>query len=315
MSFALLKKLGIAAGVLLLLLVVYLFRQVPHSTRPFAKAVDQATTIRLMRGDHGVELNKTAGTWWVQEPVAKSDQVPQNSSKWPAANDTIKTLLDGIQAMQLEDLISDRPERQAEFEVDPSSGLRIVMWSTSSGLLVDGMFGKQAPDMAHIYFRYYDKPGVYLARGILPGDLGGVDVNSWRSHQLIDIPEMKIQAITIQGKNFKTELVRTSTDVWTMNGTIVDPAPVNALIGILAHLRCSNFIDPVTYPAITPESLTFGQVIVKSADAAVELNIGPEDLKSKQFPVSTGPDMGLAWLSEPVVHSIQQKPSAFKEKK
>ena len=104
----------------------------------------------------------------------------------------------------------------------PQAEFTLLFSTPPEAQLADGLFGKQAPDMAHIYFRYPDKANVYLVRGVLRGDLGKVEVNSWRSRDLIDIAETKIQAITIEGKGFKTELVRTSTEAWTMNGKAVD---------------------------------------------------------------------------------------------
>ena len=45
-------------------------------------------------------------------------------------------------------------------------------------VLAGGIFGKQAPDFTnHIYFRYPDKPTIYLAHGMVRGELGESDLD------------------------------------------------------------------------------------------------------------------------------------------
>jgi hypothetical protein len=297
MSSSLLKKLGLVSGVLLLLWIVYLYRQVPHARAPFAKAADAAERIVLEQGSGKVELQKQGSAW----KVASS-----SGPLYAADEERVRTLLSGIKDVQVEDEISDRADRAAEFEVDAESGTRVRLVGPSGSQSVEGVFGKQSPDISHIYFRYPDQPNVYLARGIMRGDLGTADVNSWRSRQLMDLPETKIQAITIEGKGYKTELVRMSTDSWTLNGKEVEPGPINILVGTLAHLTASNFIDSAAYPGLTYEGLTYALVLVKGADASFELKIGAEDAKSKQYPVSINKDAGLAWIPEAGVNTILQ---------
>ncbi len=306
MSQAFLKKLGIASGVLILLWIVNLYRQVPHSQRPFAKADAQAERVVLQQGPKKVELLKQGNVWKVASG---------SGSFYAAEENLVKTLLSGLKDVEVEDEISSRADRAAEYEVNLESGTHVSLLGAKEVKGGEGIFGKQAPDFAHIYFRYPDKPNVYLARGIIRGELGNVEVNSWRSRQLIDVPETKIQGITLEGKGFKTELVRTSTDVWTLNGKIIETGPVNALVGTLAHLRFNEFVDPVVYPTLTYEGLTLGRIIIKGGESPIELRIGAEDMKSKRIPVAISKEAGLGWLPESLIQSLQQRPSAFPEKK
>jgi hypothetical protein len=130
----------------------------------------------------------------------------------------------------------------------------------------------------------------------------------------LDIAENKIQGILIAGKGFETDLVRVSTEAWTMGGKPADPAPVNSLIGSLAHLRADDFVDPTAAPGLSYENLTYAEVKVKGSDSSADLRIGAQDPKSKRYPVSTGKDNGLAWVAETTLKAILQKPSAFNTK-
>jgi len=301
MSTSILKKLSAAAGVLVLFFIVYLYRQVPRSQAPFADAEARMERIILAHGAKRVELRKQGNAW----------KVASDGGYFPAEDSQISTLLSGLKAIKIEDEISNRADRAAEYEVTAESGTQVQLFGANETKLAEGLFGKQAPDFAHIYFRYPDKPNVYLASGMIRGELGGIDVNAWRNHQLLDIPETKIQAITIEGEGFTTELVRTSTNVWTMNGKVIDTGLLNALVGTLAHLHVNAFVDPAAYPALSYEGLAYARVTVKGADSSVELRIGALDVKSQQHPVSIGKDNGLAWLPKSIVNSLLQRPSAF----
>ena len=306
MSFALFKKLGFVAAFLLIVWIIYLYRMVPHEKAPFAKASDKTEEIVFSQGSRTLTLRRESGQW----------KVGLASAPFYAADaDLVRPLLSGLEGLQLEDEISDRADRAADYDVTVETGIRVRLLDVRQAGLAEGLFGKQAPDFSHIYFRYADKPNVYLARGLIKGDLGRLDVNYWRSRQLIDIPETKIQNIVIEGKGFKTEFVRVSTDVWTLNGKPIDPASANSLVGALAHLRADDFVDPAADPTFTYDSLTFARVGIKGEGASVELRLGASDAKSKRYPVSVGQDAGLAWLSESSAKAILKKPSDLKAKK
>jgi len=196
MSSAILKKLGIVAILLVLLLLVYFYRQVPHSQSPFSHSQDDTTLVTLTQHARGVQLKKNGATWTVQAISSAGSTVQATSVAWPADNDMVKTLLSGLQTVQLEDVISDRADRQGDFEVDEMHGLHVAAMG-KSGTLSSGVFGKQAPDFTHLYFKFADRPQIYLARGIIRGELGGADSLKGRSHQLMVLPKTAIKEITM----------------------------------------------------------------------------------------------------------------------
>ena len=302
MTFALLKKLAGLAGVLVVVWTVYLYRQVPRRQAPFAGAAKNAEYVLLKQGPNKVELRKNAAHW----------TAGLGGGPFYAADDgQVASLVTALKDVQIEDEISSRADRANDFEVTLESGAFVHISGPKNEKPAEGLFGKQAPDFNHIYFRFPDKPNVYLARGIIRGELGGATVNAWRSRQLMTLPEAKIKTIVMAGKGYKTDLVRTSTDVWTLKGKIIDPAQVNALVGTLAHLRADDFVDPSADPTLTFEGLTYARVVIISEGASVDLHIGAQDLKTKRYPVSTGKESGLAWMSQSTVESLLKKPSAF----
>src|ERR1019366_6859501 len=161
-----------------------------------------------------------------------------------------------------------------DYDVTAASGIAIHLQDAKGSTLAAGLFGKQAPDMVHIYFRYPDKPNVYLGRGVMRGDLGHAEVNYWRDRHLLDIPEMKIQSVRIEGKGFSTEVVKTSTDSWSVNGKAVDPGLADALVGVLAHSQVDEFVDPTADSKVTFEGLTYARITIKGTDASAEVRVG-----------------------------------------
>jgi hypothetical protein len=301
-----LKKLCFAAGVLLFVWVIYVFRQVPHEKKPFAKAADKTDQIIISQGSRALTLRRESGQWKVGLAGAPT---------YAADAELVKPLLTSLGGLQVEDEITDRTDRASDYDVTVDSGIRVRLLDAKQTSLGEGIFGKQAPDFAHIYFRYPDKPDVYLARGLIRGDLGRIEPNYWRSRQLIDIPETKIEAIMIEGKGFKTDLVRTGTDTWTLNGQSADSGFVNALIGTFSHSHLDDFIDPAAYPNLTFDGLAYAHINISATGTAVDLRIGSQDPKTKRYPASIGKVQGMVWLSQGTLDSLLKKPSDLKAKK
>ena len=178
MSSSILKKLAIVTSVLLALLVVYFYRQVPHVRKPFFSATSVTQKITLAQAAQKVELTKSGGSW----SVILSSHTPQ-----PADPGKVKTLLTDLHDFQLEDEISDRPDHYPDYEVDPSSGIQVSLWGAQGKLLATGIIGKQARDFVHSYFRYPNQAQVYLARGLELSDLGKITPNDWRDHVMFNV--------------------------------------------------------------------------------------------------------------------------------
>jgi len=305
MSLETLKKLSVAAAILLLIWMMYVYRQVPHEKTPFAKMADKADQIILSQGSRAVVMRRGAGQWKVGLASAPF---------YAADSELIKPLLSNLNGLQVEDEITDRADRAADYDVTAETGIHVRLLDARQAGLAEGIFGKQAPDFGHIYFRYSDKPNVYLARGLIRGDLGRMELNYWRSRQLFDIPEAKIQSIVIEGKGFTTDLKRVSTDTWTLNGKPADSGFVNALIGTYAHSHVDDFVDTAAYPNLTFEGLTYAHLRVMGTDTSFDLRIGAQDPKTKRYPASAGKDQGLVWLSQATLDSLLKKPAVFKTK-
>jgi len=297
----LIKILLVLVIFLAVFVAIYFYQQVPHGQTPFLKAVDRSETMTLMQGSQQVHLRKANKSW----------EVSASQGPWYTADpEKVKTLLAGLHDVRVEDVISEQADR-GDYELSAASGTRVTLFGPGQKTLADGFFGKQAPDFAHIYFRFPDRPQVYLARNMIRGELVGAALNEWRDRTLIDWPEAKVESVTIEGPGFTTSLARSS-DTWTLDGKKIDPAPVYTLLGTLAHLKADDFVVPSKTTVYSYDMLRLAKITARTADRSLELCIGAEYAPTKRYPVAVAPDSGIAWLYESKVNSLLVKPSSFK---
>jgi hypothetical protein len=302
----LLKILITTTFILALVLAgLYWMHRPRHSQRPFTASLDAAQKVTLQTGSTQIELIRDSATWTVS-----------SGSKGPykAESEHVKSLLNSLKEVQVEDVISERSDA-TEFQLNPGSATQVTLLGKNNAPLATGLFGKQAPDGAHSYFKYPDQTAIYLARGGIRNDLVEAGVNSWRNPTLLNASEDQVLTLLIEGPGFKTALARSS-DTWSCNGRPIDPTPVWGLLGQLVHLRAEEFADPVQHPELAASRLTYATVILQQHDGTSHtLHIGPLDKKSTRHPVSIDADPNVAWIPEGIVKAILQKPSSFKSKK
>jgi len=303
----LIKILLVITGLLAFaILAFFLLHRPKHPQTPFISAVDTAEKITLQTGPARIELDRDGTSW----TVSTSSGV----ERYNADPDKIKTLETGLRNINVEDVISDRPDRAAEFEVNPESATHITVYGKNATLLAEGIFGKQVPDFIHLYFKFPGQPDIYLARGAIRGELGEPVLKGWRDHSLLNVAEDQILNLSIQGPGFKTVLVRSS-DTWSCNGKNVNPTLAWGMLGVLAHLKADDFADLSQHPELAAGKLKYAEVSVKLRDGSSHsVHIGLLDKKTQRYPVAVDNDPSVAWVVEGTVKSFLKKPADFNPK-
>jgi hypothetical protein len=288
--------LGSACVVLLVVVFVILQAQLPHSRLPYT-SIDKAAQVTLTQGTNRVVLVRRDPEWVVSSG-SSTVQVPVESTR-------AKGLRTTLQGVHVEDEISDREDRAPEFEVTAQAGTRVTLTDAKGNTVADGIFGKQAPDFTHIYFRYPDSPTVYLASGVVRGELDPVAKN-WRNHDVVSITEAEMQSIQVQ-QGDKAWALQRSSGTWMLDGKPADTTQVYRLVGTLAHLRADDFPDDER--AMTGE---IAQLTVRGATASVTLRIGALDTAAHRYLAATNKLPGVFWLSEDKVKTFLVNPSQLK---
>jgi hypothetical protein len=288
-----LPRLGILVFLLALVVGVIFYLQVPRHETPFKNAA-KADAFELSQGTSSVRLVH-ASSWTVQLA----------SSQFPADTEKVKSAVSSLSTVQIEDEISDRADRAAEFEVNSSSGIKVTLYQKNKAV-AEGVFGKQAPDFMHIYFCRPGKPGVFLARGLIRGEIEPVEPSAWRSRDVLNVAEADIQSVEIASGDHPLSLKRSS-DTWSLNDQPVDSTRVYTLLGTLAHLKAEDFMDP----AASPPALTRATITVKATSGATVLHLGAAEASGKRAPMTIDGVSGAFWISEDKAKSILVKPSDF----
>jgi hypothetical protein len=306
-SSRLIKILLILTGVLALVVLVHTLLQRSHSQTPFGRDIENVQKITLQMGPEKIVLQKDGSDWFVAASTGPERYRADSTVKIPAMISQLKNL-------QLEDVISDRPDRAADYGVEPAHGLLVSLFRGNGSLIAEGVFGKQAQDFTHIYFKFNDQPSVYLGRGAIRGEIGEANVTWWRDRSLLNIPEDQVEAIFIDGPGFKTPLARSS-DTWSSNGIVVDATPVWGLVGVMAHLKLDDFINPAEHPELAVDKLHYATITLQIKGGIVhEIHFGRKDGPSKRYPVAVDKDPTLGWVSEATANSLLRKPSEFHRK-
>ena len=300
-SSKLLKILLLITGTLAFILVAVLILHRPHlSDSPFSGDLDKAQSITVQNGALTLQLTRGGTDDW---SVSMSSAGP-----FKADTDKVKTLISGLKDMRVDDVISEHGDQAADFGLNPESATVITVHLKGASHVSQGLFGKQAPDYNHIYFRYPDQPAIYLAHSVGRGELGEPGLDSWRDRTIVNVVEDQILTLVIDGPGYKTALARSS-DTWSMNGTVVEPGPVWFMLGQIAHLKADQFLDPGE--KIKP--LTYASILIQSKDGHVHtLHLGKPDTGSKEYHVALDQDMTVYGVNESVIQSLLRKPGDFR---
>ncbi|HXN42206.1 MAG TPA: DUF4340 domain-containing protein, partial [Myxococcaceae bacterium] len=154
----------ILIGVFLVLLAIVLAtreRQVSVGIVKFElPPIDKDKVVAIeIAGPKAASLKKEAAGWTVADP-AKPDQ------KHPADEQQINSALDAYKETKVHDLVTDKPERQAEFEIDDAKSLKVKI--TSQGApSVELMLGKPTKS-GGVYIRQAKSNAVFTAEGRFP---------------------------------------------------------------------------------------------------------------------------------------------------
>src|SRR5713226_529193 len=151
----------IVVGVFVLLLVVFLAtreREVSVGVRKLElPQIEKDKVIALeISGAKSASLKKEGAGWTVADP-AKPEQ------KHPADEAQVNSVLDALKELKAQDLISEKAERQAEYETDETKGLKVKIISQGAPPL-DLVIGKSAK-AGGVYLRKASENATYVAQG------------------------------------------------------------------------------------------------------------------------------------------------------
>ncbi len=235
----------IIIGVFVVLLVIVLAtreRQVSVGVRKLElPAIDKEKVVAIeIAGPKAASLKKEGAGWTVTDP-AKPDQ------KRPADEQQINAALDAYNELKLDDLVSDKPERHAEYELDESKSLKVKIVSQGAPS-IDLLVGKPTKS-GGAYLREPKSNSVFAAQGRF-GWLVRKDANAWRKRSILSAKLEEVSEVTVAPKDADAYVLVNGEGGWKLNegtklpdGFRYDASAGQGVVQQLLNLRTQEFMD------------------------------------------------------------------------
>lgn len=182
-------------------------------------------------GDKKVVLQRKEGeTFRIAEPI-----------DYPADSYSVKQILDRIAKLDFGAIVTDKPDRFGEFEVDDAKGAKVTVYGKDGKVLADFIVGKISNGATMI--RGAGKNEVFGALGSLKF-IFSKDLKNWRDKSILDFKKEDVTRIdagpvavsTTDQKAWKVEASPIKIDA-------LDDGVPNGIVSSLTSLKAADFAD------------------------------------------------------------------------
>ncbi|MBT8220832.1 MAG: DUF4340 domain-containing protein [Bacteroidia bacterium] len=207
-----------------------------RSFRSTLLAIDTSSVDRIILYPDGidssfVELRKEGNGWRLQKDQRQANADP----------DKVKNLLGSMVLIPTKQLVSKKPENQANYEVDEATG-KIVEVYSGDDLIERIIFGRfnfnQATRSSTSYARLSDENEIYALDG-MAGLSFDKDFNAFRNTELCRINPVDIKGITYNDQ----QLALNDQAQWVTNGVSLDSTQMANYLNGLRVVTNFSFAD------------------------------------------------------------------------
>ena len=282
----------------------------PHPIPPLNPV--EITTLDVTKGGATTTIKNEGGIYQVTAPVS-----------YPADQTTAKSAFEALGKMDVSDLVTQQEGKQAEFEVDDKSGVRVVA-KHDGKVLADLIVGKVVG--AGTMVRPSGTNDVWRASGIskFAVDKGPSD---WRDKSITTFPTSDVEKLDVVAKDgAKISLKKTGTkegseDKWDVVASSVkieklDNSVPNGIVSGLASWKANDFADGATLaaagldaPALT---VTVGLKGGKSVTALIGGHKGEKATEDTYVKKADAPQIFL--VKKFNLERINKRPMEFRDK-
>jgi Domain of unknown function (DUF4340) len=244
MSAELLKRLGLALGVLLLLW---------GGVELFRKDIGNGVTEFSIPAVKRQEIDSIV----IRRPLGDITLVKQHDSIWSvngfraspsAVNEVFEAIAEPLRA----ELVAETRGTHARFSIDSAQARRLQLYR-GADVAVDLLVGKRGRDFQAVYLRRPNEDEVYSARTKLV-TFADRPVTDWRDKQIANVPADSISAIdVIRGVSGYT-LTRADSGQWKVDGSPADSGEVARLLSQFQDLNATGFPTDVQMDSVDFEN-------------------------------------------------------------
>lgn len=282
-------------------------------------AIDRVEISQLISG---AQLRHQDGKWVVEEMVTPlREQLLQQEGRtlpilrWHLADgERIENALGVFSGLMEGTLVSNNPEKQALYQVDEQTGLRLVLFGKNERKIADLIIGKSGPDATSTYVRRAGEDRVFLVPRTLVGRFSPEE-RDWRKRTLWQLEPKAIEAIEIKSPEGVYSITRTDDGRWSFEGMEEEGVSAEEAADFVRRFvsaQAVGFDDEVEladagllYPPVTVKILRRGGV-------PLTLKIGRRNEAGKYYAQLEGIDETYL-LSPEYVHALPLKPPSQEE--
>ncbi|MCE9672143.1 DUF4340 domain-containing protein [Myxococcus stipitatus] len=237
----------IALGVFAVLLGLVIATREPtvrvgvHKLEPPKLDAARVTSLKLT-GPRSALLQKQGNDWFVSSPSAPD-------VKHPADEALVKGALEALAEVRNPDFVTDRADRQAEYEVDDAKGLKLEVVQ-EGGPKVEWVLGKSSRN-GGVYVREAGSQDIFAQRGRLDWSVRK-DVNDWRRRQVLSLKEEELTELVLRPASGEAVTLKAGATPgeWTLAEGTTTPAgfrfsaqAARQVARQLVGLRAQDFLD------------------------------------------------------------------------
>ena len=311
------KKTLIAAGAFALLAIIALVtlrqpekgERASDHPRPIpALSPVEITTLDVTKGGVTTTIKNEGGIYKVTAPVS-----------YPADQSSAKTAFEALGKMDVTDLVTQQEAKQAEFEVDDKSGVRLVA-KHEGKVLADLIVGKSVG--AGTMVRPSGANDIWRASGItkFAFDKGPTE---WRDKSITTFQAPEVEKLDVAGKDgAKISLKKTGTkegseDKWDVVSSSVkieklDNSVPNGMVSALASWKANDFADGATLAAAGLDAPALTVTVGLKGGKSVSALIGSKKGEDTYVKKADAPQIFL--VKKFNLDRIAKRPMEFRDK-
>ena len=274
------KQLLILGAIFVVLAIVVLLFENPFGQSEYEKKVEtaiplfpnfnkeQIATIEIIAEGETTRLSKQNDDW-----------VVTSMDNYPADNEGISELLSKVAEFKNTQLVSNNPEKQAEFEVD-STGVEAKLMDANGTPVAHLFVGKTTPGFLSSYVRAANSNDVHVAQGYLQSVFNKGD-RTWKDRTIFDFNKGIVTQLNISSPEETVELRLDADGTWQMLKPVaaaVKQTEIDSLLTTFSDLDTDDFAEATddlgAYGLDTPESTI---AAVRNDGTTATLHIGKEE--------------------------------------
>lgn len=255
------KKLNIKTLVIILVVLVAIYfitDMIGDRERSFRSTLVEVDTarvtdviIKLPEDDKQIQLMRTGAGQW---------EVSTGAETCTADKSVVNNILGQYVEMKPERVAATSPDRWYQYEVNDSTGVRVVLKDEGKELadVFIGKFSYSQPPQTQMqnpyqqqqrgkmtsYVRLADEDKVFAVDGFLKMTYQK-DINSYRNKSLVSVNKSDISRVVFDypGRQFT---LSKEEEKWMLDGQAADSTKTVRYLGKIARLNSSAFVDPST---------------------------------------------------------------------